>query len=70
MPTSAFDENGSAIDSSGEEKHRRFGRMNNDADVYIYPQRVERTDRKRKVYIQAQFKDVSTRLGPTLAQES
>ena len=60
MPTSDSDEDGSAIDSGGEEEHRRFGRIKNDADVYIYPLRVERADRKRTVYTQAKFKDVST----------
>ena len=51
MPTSVSDEDGSEIDRGRQEEHRRFGRMNNDADVYVYP---------LKVYTQADCKDVST----------
>ena len=46
MPTSASDEDVSAIDSSEEEKYRRFGKNKNDANLFIYPLRVERADRK------------------------
>ena len=60
MPTSDSDEDGSAIDSDGEEEHCIFGKMKNDENVYIYPLRVERADRKRTIYTQANFKDMST----------
>ena len=60
MPTFDFDEDGSAIDSGGEEEHNRFGRIKNDANVNVYSLRVERADRKRTVYTQANFKDAST----------
>ena len=50
-PTFVSDEDESEIGSDGEDEVRRCVRMIDDADVYIYKLRVERADRKRKVYI-------------------
>ena len=68
-PTSGSDEDGgSKIGSDVEDEVCRSVRMINDADVCIYKLRVEPADREKNVYIQADFKDVSTQswadLGP------
>ena len=54
-------EDASEIGSDGEnELYPRVGCMHDAEDKYIYQLRVERADRNRQIYAEAQFKDVST----------
>ena len=69
--TSSSSEDESGIGSDGEDEVRRSIKMTNDEDLYIYKLRVERADRKRNIYTQAEIKDVSTQTWADLgAKES
>ena len=66
---SGFDEDASEIGNDGDNENRRFGRITNDKDVYIYKLRVERANKKRQVYIRQNSRMCLLRLGLILTQE-
>ena len=56
-----FDEVASEIGSDEEDElNRKVGQLPNGEDQYNYQLRVERADRNRQIYTEAQCKDVST----------
>ena len=61
VPRPDSDENASEIESDGEDElNRRVGHLPQSKKEYIYKLRVEQGDRNRRIYIEAQVKDVST----------
>ena len=61
FPGPDSEENANEIGSDGEkELYPRLGCMHDAENENIYQLRVERADRNRRIYAEAQFKDVST----------